>query len=63
MYDVYCKDCKFFTYDEVCMKHATLKKDFKGSSYYCYSDIASRINRCNDCKEYKRKWWKFWVLQ
>jgi hypothetical protein len=49
---VYCKNC-FHT-------HITFYSVIRKKIIYqcCFGDD---INENNDCKEYKRKWYKFWV--
>ena len=55
---VYCKDCKYLRIE---------KDDFMGA---CFCDVVYPVihltvysdpNKNNDCEDYKRKWWKFWL--
>ena len=63
---VYCYNCKYHNLLSINLDC----KRFKGSSrrdtpyniikkYYRYTGFDLNIN--NECKYYKRKWWKFWI--
>jgi len=61
---VYCKDCKYIRYiiNHEPVQHA----GFYGCILSKYSPFTpwadcSKKNKDGDCKEYKRKWRKFWV--
>lgn len=71
--EVYCKNCIYFLeyggwrygsgYQPVvylCF-NTTFKQDFKGDIIYKDIPRADHRNINNNCKLYKRKWWKFWV--
>lgn len=67
---IYCKNCKrlletgihgplcilekYYTIDYYGRKQKNLKTDSK---------ICKFKNENNDCKDYKRKWWKFWIKE
>lgn len=71
MEKIYCENCKFFKHlssiynthivrqcnhpsnIEVC-DHAIYKKS--EPKFSCHT-----LNSSNNCKNYSRKWWKFWV--
>jgi len=63
MKKVYCEDCRhccFSEYGEWCFPKKELystairKRTWKGQDPWA-------VNAHNDCKDYKRKWWKVWV--
>ena len=57
---VYCFNCRnMCRYTAGCLK----KKIKRSNALGCWVDLGSCrvINANNDCKNYQRKWWKFWV--
>ncbi len=62
---IFCKNCKF----PYCERIAGDKDD----KYWCKKGVADFFSKdglmfeCkiknaeNDCPDYKRKWWKFWI--
>jgi len=67
--EVYCVDCKYcfnvnidniLTWEDAkCKKHVDiLSYALTRSKYY---NLCEHYNSENNCKEYKRKWWKIWV--
>ncbi len=50
MKKVYCINCKYE------------KPDARNGLEPCKIHPYSRTNRGFDCKDYKRKWWKFWIV-
>lgn len=63
---VYCNNCKYF-YRRVdcnmrsyfyCKKHITAKEDLMFYNDFSYQ---FNFNDNNNCSDYKRKWWKFWI--
>jgi len=57
MKKIYCKNCEFEHGDLVCYWDALLllKEELTRKKIKAY------LNEKNDCKYYRRKWWKFWV--
>lgn len=75
MSKVYCKNCKFnksILRIEWKTCSPGIKKSGRENDYYCKNHKASKagpdpkiewmheLNKDNDCRYYKRKWWKFW---
>jgi len=70
MNKVYCKNCKYHIYSEYdgyvpipdrCI-HPLIAKEIPDAVEKLKKEVpCSHINLENDCKHYKRKWWKFWV--
>jgi hypothetical protein len=66
---VYCKDCRYlkeFGFSFLCKspENKILKEGDTWFEHYKRKDINKNpynINRENNCKNYKRKWWKIWV--
>ena len=70
MKKIYCKNCryfkfvyrKFYGYKEKC--YAPKNLDLVENHYSPYKRHFRKpelINMSNDCRWYKKKWWKFWV--
>ena len=58
---VYCKDCKFVAKkDHDCMK-CTNRESVSRMNRLMIIPYCMLTNPNNNCKEYKRKWYKFWV--
>lgn len=66
-YKVYCQNCKWCYYSRLWKRFfCTLffTKEFAKLPYttsYFRNTKIDEINLKNDCTDYKRKWWKFWV--
>ena len=62
---VYCEDCKFFKgalwIDVYTDCYATLEYRDNYRHVEEFGDEARERNKNNNCKHYKRIWWKFWV--
>lgn len=62
---VYCKNCTFHRYpsdsygNDRCKTEYTITHSYISKSKE-YSNPEVR-NAHNDCKRYKRSWWKFWI--
>ena len=76
---VYCKDCKYFTdisfsRGERCW-NVNNCKIIEGSISYTHKEKTytppriyfkedpDNLNVTNNCRYYKRKWWKFWIKE
>jgi hypothetical protein len=71
---VYCKDCKYYnivqnrvrtcppkyTFVDKCCQ--PIMENYSGVKVYNIFNPKEK-NKNNDCKNYKRKWWKFWIVQ
>lgn len=52
---VYCRNCKYYGWDD-------LDKCYDGPTIMFLNQKAQNwTNANNNCKHYKRKWWKFWA--
>ena len=72
MNKIYCKNCKYFRqrgrsayhrWDKdfpFCKVHKKKVHTF-GKIKTEYGGFPNIMNENNDCKNYKRKWWKFWL--
>jgi len=75
---VYCKNCKWYRaeyqgYVFLCFKnyktrkitdpHMEFYENKKINEVISDYEVAQIRNKDNDCKDYKRKWWKFWIQQ
>ena len=62
MKKVYCDNCKFFD-DLFYCSHPTNQEIINDwqKSYISYKIRPRDMNKNNDCKLYKKKWWKFWI--
>jgi hypothetical protein len=56
----YCNNCKYYISHMNCCK-LTRDKRANGQSYYMDVEIIRGYKR--PCKEYRRKWYKFWVKE
>lgn len=57
---VYCNDCKYI--DFLICRHPSTKHEYVWwGGRETHHGNPCRMNSDNDCKLYKRKWWKFWV--
>ncbi len=62
---VYCNNCKHLGF--LTQKWCGYKKEKKYSythykkKWSWYGKDSSLVNKDNDCKHYKSKWWKVWV--
>lgn len=61
---VYCKNCKYIVKCGIRGIHLRCaagkkEKDFYGTTWY--HDSCKNKNKNCDCKDYHRKWWKFWT--
>ncbi len=66
MSKVYCIDCKYSKYDfysDIGCWHHTNLKEYDSAIHRGMSPIkyTRTLNKDNNCKNYKRKWYKFWV--
>jgi len=64
---VYCCNCKFYVEPQPYWGGDYCSKK-KGEHDEAYSVVNDRMynnyetaNENNNCKSYKRKWWKFWI--
>ena len=66
---VYCYDCKYFQGNPIrymckdlwaCKKEKYLTPD-PHRKRYAYHKNTYIKNQNNNCKDYQRKWWKFWA--
>ena len=57
---IYCKNCRYLGFDyfgfHICLNQYSV--DYYGKKWYV--ECCSK-NENNNCKDYKRKWWKFWI--
>jgi len=65
---VFCINCKHYRRKEYYIKPqirhlCNLSKKLIDSAVKKFNtyDYCTYINKDNDCKNYKRKWWKIWV--
>jgi hypothetical protein len=71
---VYCKNCKYFYWDKdkdskcsyLNVTYAYIYKNWLGEKIKKVNSIdfinsPETENENNDCKNYKRKWWKFFI--
>jgi hypothetical protein len=72
---VYCSNCKWYNNIFYCWRHLIVSPDCDSCFHFTNIDIKSDykekyikvitaaeiLNLNNDCKNYKRKWYKFWV--
>ncbi len=73
MKKVYCRNCKYnkveqsmFFASTYCVNPINIDvKDcyYKPNQNITYLYDQSTLNKNNNCKLYKRKWWKFWVKE
>lgn len=59
---VYCCNCKYYREhfkEDFCEKSKTINPSAIRLEYIYLS--CEHVNKNNDCPNYKRKWWKFWV--
>lgn len=62
---LYCTNCKYYVPSDAnwagnyCKKYLTYKHTPLGIEF-CYLDY-QESNEYNNCKYYKREWWKFWI--
>jgi len=76
MKKIYCNNCKYYwnsshlllmssIYPQSphkCGHKTNLKTKFNAiNNLYYYKKYADEINKKNDCKNYKKSWYKFWV--
>lgn len=72
MSKVYCKNCKYYwnrayqyigyvPVSDVCLKKSIVYTDAIGDKRVKNIVDCTIVNKNNDCKDYKRKWYKFWV--
>lgn len=65
---VYCNDCSYIWRaeycDDQCRHPDNMVRIDEPICHYMspYSKI-NELNKNNNCKLYKRSWWKFWVKQ
>lgn len=66
---VYCGDCKFYYYyggwpdlvDEYCGRNIHYINNYSTQNIPVRKqESPSELNKNNDCRYYRRKWWKFW---
>jgi hypothetical protein len=58
---VFCGNCKYKILWMLCKKQKKVYEDWeKKSSYY---EMCAFFNENNDCINYKRKFWKFWIKE
>ena len=59
----YCKNCKYYNW--ICNKviGRDLWSQISPTTYHKIYASSFRDNKNNDCKYYKRKFWKFWVRE
>jgi len=77
MKKVYCNTCKYYwnsirlllmtgNYPQnphKCEHKTNLKTKFNAiNNLYYYKKSADELNKSNNCKNYKRSWYKFWVI-
>jgi hypothetical protein len=58
---VYCKNCRHvydWDFPDMCKVEGTYINYYGNKSYKIK---CSSKNEMKDCKDYERKWWKFWV--
>lgn len=62
---IYCKDCRFRFAFSFCRSNPFPKYRsanwLKPGGRTLTQEFCSDKNESNDCSEYKKKWWKFWV--
>jgi len=66
---VYCQNCKYHLFPnidgssiyEYCLKTRNIKDTPVRQEKTIMTCEEARYNQNNDCKHYKRKWYKFWV--
>lgn len=63
MAKVYCKDCRHrlwfkskFWRSDYCLDNNSIRE-----TGYLTADWCETKNANNDCKDFKRKWWKVWI--
>ena len=63
MKEVYCKNCEFEHGYLVCYWDAIqlLREEIMDAKKDAEIEKKEYLNERNNCKYYKRKWWKFWV--
>lgn len=64
--EVYCYNCehfKEFTYNfndpGRCFHDSNTYYNFKGN--ICFKEDPSELNKNKNCKNYRKKWYKFWI--
>ena len=66
MNKVYCNNCKYYKKYKGAGPLKSCAPNFhrnfsKCYEYYAMKEGAKWHNENNDCKNYTRKWWKFWI--
>jgi hypothetical protein len=65
MKKVYCCNCKYYTLWTIDCLHKTnadlYRDNVTGETRYRIWEFPSSLNSNGECKNYERKWWKFWV--
>lgn len=57
---VYCTNCKYYTNDWTCADRCKkiILRDYLGCKIL---DSCALKNKKCDCKDYEKKWYKFWI--
>ena len=62
----YCRNCKYFSSLSIandCKFPQKIFDELTGLYIIEYPIDFTKSNKNNDCKYYKKNWWKFWIKE